>query len=189
MANDWLLLETLGDEPVVVVPPVAPGAGHPARHSHQTVAQRSATRTADSGSAGLGPDHRYPAVTVHSGRIPPCSPHTAARSPTTWPRKELVPDETKVLSQAIQAKPGDRMCSAWDVTDRRGDPISVGWVAGADLETMPDGTQHLITRAMNWRGHARGLLRCPTAWGSAPSTGWRSRVFIVRSSISTAGRC
>jgi hypothetical protein len=68
------------------------------------------------------------------------------------PVRELHPSETKVLSLAVKSHPGATLCSSWDVTDRRGEKITVGFVARANLEAADDGGEHLVARAMNWRG-------------------------------------
>jgi hypothetical protein len=72
------------------------------------------------------------------------------------PRKDLNASETKVLSLTISCDPGDRFGSVWDVTDTHGDRIAVGFVARANIETQPDGAEHLISRAMNWRAERQG---------------------------------
>jgi Family of unknown function (DUF5628)/Domain of unknown function (DUF5593) len=68
------------------------------------------------------------------------------------PTRDLNPSETKVLSLAVKSHAGATICNMWDVTDRRGDKITVGFVARANHEVAQDGSQHLIVRAMNWRG-------------------------------------
>jgi len=72
------------------------------------------------------------------------------------PTRDLNPSETKVLSMAIKPEPGRTFCSTWDVTDFRGEPITVGFVARALLEEQEDGTERLICRAMNWRSVREG---------------------------------
>jgi Family of unknown function (DUF5628)/Domain of unknown function (DUF5593) len=67
------------------------------------------------------------------------------------PMRDLNPSETKVLSMAINAEPGMTLCSTWNVTDHRGETISVGFVARANPEMQDDGSERLICRAMNWR--------------------------------------
>ena len=47
-------------------------------------------------------------------------------------------------------------CTTWDVTDYQGEPITVGFVARALLESQDDGTERLICRAMNWRSVREG---------------------------------
>jgi hypothetical protein len=67
------------------------------------------------------------------------------------PTRDLNPSETKVLSLAVKSHPGATFCRTWDVTDRQGQKITVGFVARANLEAAEDGSHHLIARAMNWR--------------------------------------
>jgi Family of unknown function (DUF5628)/Domain of unknown function (DUF5593) len=212
MAHDWLLLETLGDEPTVVaqgrqLKNMVPLDAFLRRSPHLSAIDDAVARTA---RTGIGRSHSVPGtdrvirtepVTMSDGHVhgvhlwtgPANSevPDRPVPGPLVWnlttgvatdtpqslsnsgmdpavepthgrtfaedlPRKEFVPNETKVLSLTIHCEPGDHMCSMWDVTDHRGDLISVGWVARANLETMPDGTRHLIGRAMNWRGERQG---------------------------------
>lgn len=72
------------------------------------------------------------------------------------PTRDLNPSEAKVLAMAIKPAPGRTFCSTWDVTDHRGEQITVGFVARALLETQDDGTDRLICRAMNWRSVREG---------------------------------
>jgi hypothetical protein len=55
-------------------------------------------------------------------------------------------------------EPGTTLCTTWDVTDLRGEPITVGFVARVAFEPDDDGTENLICRAMNWRGELDGSL-------------------------------
>jgi hypothetical protein len=68
------------------------------------------------------------------------------------PKRDLNPNEAKVLSMAINPAAGQTFCSSWDVTDNRGEPITVGFVARVLVESQDDGGERLICRAMNWRG-------------------------------------
>jgi Family of unknown function (DUF5628) len=61
-----------------------------------------------------------------------------------------------VLSLMIKAEPGKTLCSTWDVTDHEGGMITVGFVARAIQETLDDGSERLICRAMNWRSEREG---------------------------------
>lgn len=67
------------------------------------------------------------------------------------PTRDLKPLEELVLSAAIKPVPGRSFCSAWDVTDYRGDSIAVGVVVRV-LEEEDDGggPDLLICRGMNW---------------------------------------
>lgn len=72
------------------------------------------------------------------------------------PTRDLNAGETKVLSMAINPEPGSTLCTTWDVTDFRGEPITVGFVARVTFEPEDDGTERLICRAMNWRSERDG---------------------------------
>ena len=61
----------------------------------------------------------------------------------------------------IKPEPGQTFCTTWDVTDHRGEPISVGFVARAVLESQDDGSERLICRAMNWRSEREGPAIAP----------------------------
>ncbi|WP_197378982.1 PAS domain-containing protein [Mycolicibacterium mengxianglii] len=69
------------------------------------------------------------------------------------PTRDLNPSETRVLSLAVQNRPGATFCSTWDVTSRDGQLITVGFVARSAMEKAEDGSEHLVARAMNWRSH------------------------------------
>jgi hypothetical protein len=72
------------------------------------------------------------------------------------PTRDLNAGETKVLSMAINPEPGNTICTTWDVTDFRGDVITVGFVARVAFESEDDGSDRLICRAMNWRSERDG---------------------------------
>jgi Family of unknown function (DUF5628)/Domain of unknown function (DUF5593) len=72
------------------------------------------------------------------------------------PKRDLNPSEAKVLSMAIKREPGETFCSTWDITDYRGEPITVGFVARTLQEHEDDGIERLVCRAMNWRGEREG---------------------------------
>jgi len=72
------------------------------------------------------------------------------------PSRELNPNETKVLAMAVRAKPDQTICSTWDLTDWQGNPIRIGFVARTAVEPGPDGRDHLVARAMNWRSELTG---------------------------------
>lgn len=65
--------------------------------------------------------------------------------------RDLNPSESKALSMVIKAKPGNYLCSTWNITDHRGEPITVGFVARAVCEPQDDGSERMVCRAMNWR--------------------------------------
>jgi hypothetical protein len=80
----------------------------------------------------------------------------AATEPTTgrgladdMPNRSLNPDEAKTLSWSIDAAPGRTYSTTWDFTDKQGTFRRVGWCARTMMETVEDGTEHLIARAMN----------------------------------------
>ena len=72
------------------------------------------------------------------------------------PSRELNPNETKVLAMAVKAKPDQTLCSTWDITDWQGNAIRIGFVARTGLEPGPNGRDHLVARAINWRCELKG---------------------------------
>jgi len=72
------------------------------------------------------------------------------------PSRELNQNEIKVLAMAVKAQPGQTFCSTWDFTDWKGNPVRIGFVARTAVESGPDGRDHLIARAMNWRADLKG---------------------------------
>lgn len=66
------------------------------------------------------------------------------------PTRDLNPSEVRVLAMAINPQPGDTLCGTWDVTDFRGEQITVGFVGRVALEPHDDGGERFICRAMNW---------------------------------------
>ncbi len=72
------------------------------------------------------------------------------------PTRALQADETEVLALAVNNRPGRTYCNTWDVPDRDGAIITVGFVVRTALERAADGTEHLIARAMNWRSSRPG---------------------------------
>jgi hypothetical protein len=57
---------------------------------------------------------------------------------------------------AVKAEPGLTLCSTWDLTDWQGNPIRIGFVGRSAMEPGPDGRDHLVARAMNWRVELKG---------------------------------
>lgn len=217
MAHDWLLLETLGDEPIVVaqgrqLKNMVPLSAFMRRSPYLPTIADAVAETSRSGEsvsrtvqkadrvirteAVVMSDGRVHGVQVWTGPSGVDVPERPVVGPLVWdltsgvatdthesllnsgldpeveathgrafaedlPRKDLNPNEAKVLSLTIHCEPGDRICTMWDVTDHRGDQITVGFVARAILETMADGTQHLISRAMNWRGERQAPAVAP----------------------------
>ncbi len=72
------------------------------------------------------------------------------------PSRELNPNESKVLAMAVEAEPDQTLCSTWDLVDWQGTPIRIGFVARTALEPGPDGRDHLVARAINWRAELKG---------------------------------
>jgi Family of unknown function (DUF5628)/Domain of unknown function (DUF5593) len=212
MAHDWLLVETLGDEPAVVAQGRQPKNLVPITAFLRRSPYLSAVRTAIAESVKTGQsltsitpksdrvirtepvvmsDGRMHGVHVWSGPAGTDPPERPVPGPLKWdltlgmatdtpeslensgknpaveathgrafaedlPSRDLNPNESKVLALAIKAEPGQTLCSSWDVTDWRGEPIRVGFVARTAVEPGPDGRDHLISRGMNWRGELEG---------------------------------
>lgn len=208
MSHDWLLVETLGAEPVVVArgrqtKKLVPISAFLRRNPHLMAVQSAIGETVrvGQGLSSITPKHdrviRTEVVQMSDGRIhgvqvwigPPDEdpPERPLPGPLTWdlttgvatdtrqslinsgrdadnedthgralaedlPMRDLNADETKVLSVAIRPEPGRTLCSTWDVTDHRGEQITVGFAARVLSETQDDGSERLICRAMNWRG-------------------------------------
>lgn len=212
MAHDWLLVETLGDEPAVV----AQGRQLKNLVPITTFLRRSpylsAVRTAIAESVQTGQsltsitpkrdrvirtepvvmsDGRMHGVHVWTGPADAEPPERPTPGPLKWdltlgvatdtreslansgknpeievtygrafaedlPSRELNPNETKVLAMAVKAEPGQTLCSTWDFTDWQGNAIRIGFVARSALESGPDGREHLVARAMNWRAELKG---------------------------------
>lgn len=208
MAHDWLLVETLGEEPVVVaqgdqLKNLVPLAVYLRRNPHlpaflgavaetAAAATPSRRRTPDGRMVHTEPvvmsDGRVHGVHIWLGppdAVPPARP---APGPLVWnlttgratdtaqslansgmdpddeqtddrtfaqdlPTRDLNASETQVLSMTVKSQPGVTFCNVWDVTDREGRLITVGFVARTALETTEDGTTELVARAMNWRSH------------------------------------
>jgi hypothetical protein len=67
------------------------------------------------------------------------------------PVRDLNPSEAKVLSMAIRPEVGTTFSSTWDITDFKGEPITIGFVSRVLQESLDDGSERLTCRAMNWR--------------------------------------
>ncbi len=72
------------------------------------------------------------------------------------PSHEISPDQTKLLSMAINARPGQTISGTLDLNDWQGNPIRLGFVARTGVESGTDGRDHLVTRAMSWRSDHEG---------------------------------
>ena len=212
MSHDWLLVETLGAEPVAVADGrrtknLIPISAFLRRSPDLMAIQTAISETVRTGQSmsTITPRHdrviRTEPVQMSDGRIhgvhvwigpldmePPERPvpgplkwdltagvatdtpesiYNSGRDPSTeatqgrtfaedLPMRDLNPSETDVLSMAIKREPGMTLCSTWNVTDHRGETISVGFVARANPETQEDGSEPLICRAMNWRAEPEG---------------------------------
>ncbi|WP_422744234.1 PAS domain-containing protein [Mycobacterium sp. WMMD1722] len=210
MTHDWLLVETLGAEPVVVARGVTtenlvPISAYLRRSPHLMAVQAAIAETLRSGLglSSITPKNdrviRTEVVQMSDGRIhgvhvwagtpdsePPDRPlpgplvwdlttgtatdtaqslansgrdpdreHTHGRSfAEDLPMRDLNASETRVLAMAINPQAGQSFCSTWDVTDHRGETITVGFAARALLEPRDDGSERMICRAMNWRAHS-----------------------------------
>lgn len=212
MSHDWLLVETLGDEPAVV----AQGRQLKNLVPITTFLRRSpylaAVRTAIAESLETGQsltsitpksdrvirtepvvmsDGRVHGVHVWTGPADAEPPERPTPGPLKWdltlgvatdtreslvnsgknpevevtygrafaedlPSRQLNPNETKVLAMAVKAKPGLTLCSTWDLTDWQGNPIRIGFTARSAMEPGPDGRDHLVARAINWRAERKG---------------------------------
>lgn len=207
MTHDWLLVETLGTEPVVVAQGrrthnLVPISTFLRRNPHLMAIQTAIGETvrAGQGLSSITPKNdrviRTEVVQMTDGRIhgvqvwvgPPDMepPERPVVGPLVWdldsgvatatpeslansgwdpdrepthgrtfaddlPKRDLNPSEAKVLSMVIRREPGATFCSTWDVTDYRGERITVGFVVRAVLEPDDGDGERLLSRAMNWR--------------------------------------
>ncbi|TRW80072.1 hypothetical protein FK535_20630 [Mycolicibacterium sp. 018/SC-01/001] len=73
------------------------------------------------------------------------------------PRRDLNPHEAEVISMLIKPRAGVTICTTWDVTDHRGEQITIGFVARS-LEEIgeDDDAPRLVCRAMTWRSVHEG---------------------------------
>lgn len=212
MGHDWLLVETLGDEPAVVaqgrqLKNLVPITSFLRRSPYLASIKTAIAESVQTGQAlsSITPksdrvirtepvvmsDGRIHGVHVWSGPIDEEPPERPMPGPLKWdltrgvatdtpeslansgknpeaevtygrafaedlPSRELNPNETKVLAMAIRAEPGQTLCSTWDLTDWQGNPIRIGFTARSAIEPGPDGRDHLVARAMNWRAERKG---------------------------------
>jgi hypothetical protein len=77
------------------------------------------------------------------------------------PTRDLNPSEAEVLSVVIKPEPGRTFCSAWDISDHAGNPITVGFTARVMVENDDAGHDVLICRAMNWRSAGVEVVAAP----------------------------
>jgi len=212
MAHDWLLVETLGDEPAVVaqgrqLKNLVPITTFLRRSPHLAAVRTAIAESVQTGQSltSITPkrdrvirtepvvmsDGRIHGVHVWTGPADVEPPERPTPGPLKWdltvgvatdtreslansgknpevevtfgrafaedlPSRELNPNETKVLAMAVKAVPGQTLCSTWDLTDWQGEPIRIGFVGRSALEPGPDGKDHLVARAMNWRAELKG---------------------------------
>lgn len=64
---------------------------------------------------------------------------------------DVHPSEGQLLALTMNCRPGETLCTAWDIRAPSGEPVRVNFTARAALEPSADGTKHLIARAMNWQ--------------------------------------
>ena len=86
---------------------------------------------------------------VNAGMDPAAEPNSGRAFADDVPSRSLNRDEAKALSWTIDVAPGRTYCATWDFTDKQGTFRKVGWCARTVLETVEDGSEHLIARAMN----------------------------------------
>ncbi|SER14561.1 hypothetical protein SAMN04488583_4464 [Mycobacterium sp. 88mf] len=207
MTHDWLLVETLGSEPVVVArglqtKNLVPISVFLRRNPHLMAIQSAIRETVQAGQglSSITPKNdrviRTEVVRMSDGHIhgvhvwigpadaePPQRPvpgplvwdltagvatdtaeslHNSGMNPETeathdrtfaddLPARDLNGTEAKVLAMTIKPVVGNTLCTTWDVTDHRGETITVGFVARVVTEPHDDGSDRLICRAMNWR--------------------------------------
>jgi Family of unknown function (DUF5628)/Domain of unknown function (DUF5593) len=212
MTHDWLLVETLGDEPAVVaqgrqLKNLVPITTFLRRSPYLSAVKTAVAETLQTGQSltSITPKHDrvirtepvamsdgvMHGVQVWTGPADEDPPERPTVGPLKWdltrgvatdtreslsnsgknpdvevtygrafaedlPSRELNPNETKVLAMAIKATPGQKICSTWDLTDWRGTPIRIGFVARTGLESGPEGRDHLVARAMNWAAEIKG---------------------------------
>jgi Family of unknown function (DUF5628)/Domain of unknown function (DUF5593) len=207
MTHDWLLVETLGGEPVVVArglqtKNLVPISVFLRRNPHLMAIQSAIRETVQVGQglSSITPKNdrviRTEVVRMSDGRIhgvhvwigpadvdPPQRPvpgplvwdltagvatdtaeslHNSGMNPQTEAThertfaddltgKDLNGSVAKVLAMTIKPVVGNTLCATWNVTDYRGEVITVGFVARVAPEPHDDGSTRLICRAMNWR--------------------------------------
>ena len=205
MTQDWLLVETLGDQPVVVaqgrqIKNFVPIPVFLRRNPNLASIQTAIAETVSSGTelASITPktnrvirtepiqmtDGRIHAVQLWIGPTDAEPPERPIPGPLKWdfttgeatgtkeyllnagmdpdtesttgrafvddmPSRSLNRDEAKVLALAVDAAPGRTFSATWEFTDKQGQFRRVGFAARTVMETMDDGSEHLIGRAMN----------------------------------------
>ncbi len=212
MAHDWLLAETLGDEPAVVaqgrqVKNLVPITTFLRRSPYLAAVRTAIAESLQTGQSltsittkrdrvirtepVLMSDGRMHGVHVWSGPADSEPPERPIPGPLKWdltrgvatdtqeslansgknlavevtsgrafaedlPWRELNPNEAKLLALAVKAEAGQTLCSTLDLTDWQGNSIRIGLVARTATEPGPDGRDHTVARAMNWRAEPKG---------------------------------
>ncbi|BCI84931.1 hypothetical protein NIIDMKKI_01370 [Mycobacterium kansasii] len=126
------------------------------------------------GPAEMGPDPGVATDTreslINSGKNPDVEVTYGRAFAEDLPSRELSPNETRVLAMVVKPEPGQTLCSTWDLTDWQGNPIRLGFTARSALEPGPDGREHLVARAINWRAELKGPWCRSTTWHRRFST-------------------
>ncbi len=212
MAHDWLLVETLGNEPAVVaqgrqLKNLVPITTFLRRSPHLAAVKTAIAESVQTGQSltSITPksdrvirtepvvmsDGRIHGVHVWTGPIDEEPPERPIPGPLIWdlshgvatdtpesltnsgknpelevtygrafaedlPSRQLNPNETKILAMTVRAKPGQTLCSTWDITDWQGNPIRIGFTARTAFEPGANGRDVLVARAMNWRAERKG---------------------------------
>jgi hypothetical protein len=212
MAHDWLLVETLGEEPAVVaqgrqLKNLVPITTFLRRSPHLSAILTAIAESVQTGQSltSITPkrdrvirtepvvmsDGRLHGVHVWTGPADVEPPERPLPGPLKWdltlgvatdtresllnsgkdpdvevtfgrafaddlPSRELNANESKVLVMAVKAEPDQILCSTWDVTDWKGNPVRIGFVARTGIEPGPDREDHLVARVMNWRAELKG---------------------------------
>ncbi|MDT5045169.1 MAG: hypothetical protein QOD88_3897 [Mycobacterium sp.] len=99
----------------------------------------------------LGVATDTPESLANTGRNPQVEETHGRAFAESWPSGDLKRNESKMLAAAVKSEPGQMLCDTWDDTDWQGNHIRVSFVARNALEPGPDGRDHVIARAMNWR--------------------------------------
>jgi len=86
---------------------------------------------------------------INAGMDPVTEPTTGRSFVDDIPTRSLNRDEAKVLAQTLDAAPDRTYCATWEFTDKLGGFRRVGFVVRTAMESMEDGSEHLIARAMN----------------------------------------
>lgn len=86
---------------------------------------------------------------INAGMDPATEPTEGRAFIDDIPSRSLNHDEAKVLALAVDAAPDRTYCASWDFIDKQGHFRRVGFVVRTAMETMADGSDHLIARAVN----------------------------------------